>query len=79
MAKNKLTDLNDHLFMAMERLNDESLNGEALVEEIERSKAIARISQEIISTGNLVLKARVAVERDLFGVGPTPAMLSTGE
>lgn len=79
MAKNKLTDLNDHLFMAMERLNDEDLQGDSLLEEIERSKAIAKISQEIISTGNLVLKARVAVERDLFGTGPAPAMLSIGE
>jgi hypothetical protein len=71
--------LNDHLFVAMERLNDEDLKGKALTEEINRSKAVALLGREIISNGNLVLKARIAVERDLLGVGPVPSILSIGE
>ena len=50
MAKNKIDDLNNHLFAALERLNDESTTGDALSEEIERSKAIANIGGRVIDS-----------------------------
>ena len=55
--KNKLTDLNNHLFEQLERLNDEALIGEDLEKEIERSKAISSISKDIISNAGLQLQA----------------------
>lgn len=55
--KNKLKDLNDHLFEELERLNDESLTGEALQQERERAKSMASIAQTIINNGELALKA----------------------
>jgi hypothetical protein len=55
--KNKLIDLNDHLFEQLERLNDEDLKGEALEEEISRSRAVAVIASKIIENGSLVLSA----------------------
>lgn len=54
---NKLADLNNHLFEELERLNDESLTGEALQEERERAKTMATIAQTIINNGELALKA----------------------
>lgn len=55
--KNKLSDLNNHLFEELERLNDEELTGDALMEEIKRSEAITDIAGKIIENGSLVLKA----------------------
>lgn len=56
--KNKSIDLNNHLFEQLERLNDEELKGEDLKEEIERSKAIADISKQIIENNQLVLESQ---------------------
>ena len=56
-TKNKLVDLNNHLFEQLERLNDDSLKGEELQEERERAKSMAQIAQTIINNGELALKA----------------------
>ena len=55
--KNKLTDLNDHLFMALERLNDEDTKGEDLNTEIQRSRAIAGGAKNIVQNAALILEA----------------------
>lgn len=55
--KNKLGDLNNHLFAQLERLNDEELKGEELKEELMRAEAITNVAKEIISNGNLMLQA----------------------
>lgn len=49
-------DLNNHLFMALERLNDESLTGDELAREIERSKAVADVASQVISNANTRIK-----------------------
>ena len=48
-TKNKLVDLNNHLFEELERLNDEELKGEALQEERERAKTMATIAQTMMN------------------------------
>lgn len=58
MSQNKLTDLNNHLFAQLERLNDESISGEQLAEEINRAKAVTEVSREIVANANLLLRAR---------------------
>lgn len=57
MAKNKLSDLNNHLFAQLERLGDEEISKEDLKKEIERSKAISMVARDIVSNANLTLEA----------------------
>lgn len=40
MTKNTLTDLNNHLFAEMERLDDDSLTGEELKQELSRAMTV---------------------------------------
>jgi len=56
--KNKLTDLNDHLFAQLERLGEEDLQGDALQNEVERSKAITSVASQIIGNARLALDAQ---------------------
>ena len=72
--KNKLTDLNDHLFAQLERLGDESLDSEKLKDEIARSKAITAVSSQIVNNARLALDAQIAV-RDLQPGNRLPSML----
>ena len=64
--KNKISDLNNHLFAALERLNDESLKGDELAEELLRAKEISNLGSQIINCGNLALKA-TALELEYRG------------
>ena len=56
--KNQLIDLNNHLFAQMERLGDEDLSQEELKQEIDRSKAMTGISNQIVNNASLALDAK---------------------
>ncbi|MDR1507860.1 MAG: hypothetical protein LBI67_12235 [Treponema sp.] len=60
--KNKLSDLNNHLFEVIERLNDDDLQGEKLREEIGRAHAISIAASKIIDGGKLMLDAAKAAD-----------------
>jgi hypothetical protein len=48
--KNKISDLRDHMFAALERLGNEELSEEDLKKEISRSQAISEVGKVIVES-----------------------------
>lgn len=64
--KNKITDLRDHMFAALERLGNEELEPDKLKSEIERSKAISEVGKVIVESAKTeVLYAKLTGKREL--------------
>jgi len=57
MTKNKLGDLNNHLFAQLERLAAEDLTPDQIETEANRAKAIVSISDQVIENSKLKLGA----------------------
>lgn len=72
--KNTLGDLNNHLFEQLERLNDESLTGEAFEIELKRANGMARISSQIILNARLAFDV-MAHNDEYTGKVKVPSML----
>jgi hypothetical protein len=56
-TKNKLSDLNDHLFAQLERLSDESMTPEKIDQEAKRGKAIVAVADQIVKNASLQVQA----------------------
>lgn len=55
--KNKLSDLNNHLFAQLERLSDEDLTMEQIDKEVIRGRAINEVAKTVVDNAKLVLEA----------------------
>ena len=55
--KNRLTDLNDHLFAQLERLSEENLTPEQIDAESKRGAAIVAVADKIIDNARLAVAA----------------------
>jgi hypothetical protein len=64
MGKNDASNLNDILFGQLNRLNQDDLTPEQLKEEVERSRAVSQVANQIISNGRLVLDAHKSTGSD---------------
>lgn len=58
MTKNKLTDLNDHLFAQLVRLANEDLTPADVDKELKRGKAIVALADQVVK--NAALQVQVA-------------------
>lgn len=55
--KNKLSDLNDHLFAQIERLSDENLTPDQIDVEAKRGAAIVAVADQIVRNAALQVQA----------------------
>ncbi|MDO6799391.1 hypothetical protein [Shimia thalassica] len=55
--KNKLSDLNNHLFAQLERLEQEDLDADAIDREVKRAEAIVEVSDQVLRIADTGLKA----------------------
>lgn len=55
--KNTLADLNNILFEQLERLSDDSLSAEDLESQLKRTDRIVKVSEMIITNGDLAFRA----------------------
>jgi len=72
-VKNKLTDLNNHLFAQLERLSDESLTPEEIEKEVTRAQAVVAVADCIVANAGVQLKA-VQLAADHGGFVKVPFM-----
>ncbi|KRA44677.1 hypothetical protein [Devosia sp. Root635] len=68
--KNRLSDLNNHLFAQLERLSDEDLTPEQIDTEAKRGEAIVTVADQIIRNAALQIKAAELVAE--YGSNPEP-------
>ena len=57
--KNTLTDLNNHLFEQLERLNDDELDEAQLEKELRRAEGMTKVATQIIQNAELAYKTMV--------------------
>lgn len=68
--KNRLSDLNDHLFAQLERLSDEDLTAEQIETEAKRGEAMVAVADQIIRNAALQIQAaKIAYDA---GANPVP-------
>jgi len=68
--KNKLIDLNNHLFAQLERLGDEDLKGDDMIKEIDRSKAMSSLASQIINNAKVALDAHKSINDGMIKTAP---------
>ena len=67
--KNKISDIRDHLFAALERLGDEGMSAEQVASEVERAKAVSGLVGQYVA----LAKAETDAARLYWDSGMIPS------
>ena len=65
--RNKIVDLNNHLFAQLERLGDETLTAEQLALEVRRTEAIVTVSEQLVRSAMVSLGAAKLIAENSRG------------
>ena len=83
--QNTLSDLNNALFEAIERIQDDDLTEEEFEREIKRAEAVSKVAEIVVRNGELALKTMEHLNEYGYGRGrknedlaPIPRMLEAG-
>lgn len=76
MTKNRLSDLNDHLFAQLERLGQEDLTPAQIESEAKRGEAIVAVADQILRHASLQVQAAKIVSD--HGIDPTRHLPALG-
>lgn len=80
MAKNRVSDLTDHLFAALERLGDESLDADQVATEVSRAEAVVKVADQLVETYDMQLRAaKLYAEHGERVLGHLPAIGKAAE
>lgn len=71
-----LQELSARLFSQLDAITNDDLHGEALKEEIERTKQVVDIGKTIIATADIMIKARVAWDNKVIDQRDSPKLLA---
>ena len=77
--RNKLADLNNHLFAQLERLNDTDLTGDDLKTEIDRAKAVSNVATQIVQTAKITVDAMKLVGSGRIEKNDVKSLLLEGD
>lgn len=77
--KQTLGDLNGYLFEQLERLNDPELSEDELSRELQRTKAVVSVSNQVVNVGKLVLDAQKFYDDRNDYNAAKPKMLTAGD
>lgn len=77
MTKNKLSDLDDHLFAALERLNDETLSADQIDAEAKRAEAVVKLADQVTENAKTKLVAAKLYGEHGSNVLPMLPMISS--
>ena len=75
--KNNLSDLNNHLFSALETLEDDEMTDEKLEKELKKAQAICSISSQILKVASVQVSAIKTAEQCGLLNKDMPALLAT--